>query len=160
MRIRDVLTGAIPFSTAALLAVLSLPFLPVSAVGQSTRVVPRFTALEAPTAWPKTTWQANTLLVGPPGVSLAEDLPASGILSSSPHRPFPAMRNENPRKRLTPYILAGVALGRIAGYMYRDRIDRTPTDEDWGVGYIVYPTLGAGIGALVGGLIGYVVERR
>ena len=81
-------------------------------------------------------------------------------LSSSPHNPLPVLEEKSLRKRLLPYVLGGAALGGIAGYVYHDRVNQTPIDEDWGVGYFYVTVLGAEIGALAGALVGYIIERR
>lgn len=62
------------------------------------------------------------------------------------------------RKRLWPYFVAGAVVGGVAGYLYRDR--SKSVDEDWGVGYIVWPLNGIAAGGLVGLGVGYLVERR
>ena len=64
------------------------------------------------------------------------------------------------RKRLTPYFVAGALIGAVGGYLYHTRIRRTPYDEDWGAGAIVWPMNGAALGGLLGLGAGYVVERR
>lgn len=136
-----------------LLAAAALLFLmPPPAAGQRAAASAGFAAPEAPISPPYTPGGFMPLLLdsrqdGLPPVFGTRNLPL-------------IMEEKRLRKRLLPYFLAGAVAGGIAGYLYRDRIDRTPTDEDWGVGYIIWPLNGIAVGGALGLGVGYILERR
>ncbi len=68
-------------------------------------------------------------------------------------------RERRGRARVLPYSLAGLLLGGVLGYLYYDRVAETPHDEDWGVGAIIYPALGASIGVIAGTVVGNYTNR-
>lgn len=159
MKIRDFLTGPISFAAAALLAALLFLVAPPAATGQWIPTDTEFVRGETPVLFSDTVWEAAPFaLVSPPASSNAERLTTLPLSSSTPVPPL-IMEEESLRKRLLPYALAGAVLGGVAGFLYRDKIDGRPTDEDWGVGYVAYPALGAGIGFWAGFLVGYLRER-
>lgn len=81
------------------------------------------------------------------------------MASCSVRVPLPTTRNKD-SWRPVPYMLAGMVLGGIAGYLYRDNFDPESTEDEYGFGYIIYPVLGVGIGGLIGGLIGVAIVGR
>jgi hypothetical protein len=65
----------------------------------------------------------------------------------------------NFKHRTIPYSIAGLLVGGILGYFYYDQVDETPSDEDWGAGAVVYPMLGASIGAAAGTVLAYLTDH-
>jgi hypothetical protein len=70
------------------------------------------------------------------------------------------------KKRLVPYMLAGAVVGGVLGYAVHEGLLGAKVDCDGDrnpfcpVTPYVYTTIGAGIGANVGALIGYYCESR
>lgn len=69
-------------------------------------------------------------------------------------------RGRDAKPRVLPYSIAGLLVGGLLGYLYYDRVAETPQDEDWGVGGIIYPAIGASIGVVAGTVVGQIIDRR